>query len=334
MELIPKDKRIIKRVKAWEHRSLLERVSEDIKAARKSGDTDDPVETFLYDPVAIKMTHGFIKAGWSANAVTCLSLVVGVAGSVLFYPQNRWINLIGIFMEIFAVLLDCCDGQIARLTHTSSQMGRFLDGLVDTTNFLAVYIFLGLRMMKETIPFTNRPWSFYIWAIVLVTMLFHAGQSRMADYYRGLHLYFLHGRSSASLARTKDLKAELAALPKNSPLYERIYRIFYLIYTDNQEKRAPWAQRLLDALESKGTVLTEDVSEEYVQKSRRYIQLTNVLTYHPRAYALYLLLFLGLHVYYFPIVLIVLEAVKWFMIIRYETIAKDLYQHYCSDGRQ
>ena len=328
----------IKEVKIADISEVLENtswlVTEEEKASRKSGDTDDPVDVILYHPIAIRLTHGFIKMGWSANAVTITSLFVGLAGSVLFYPQNRWLNLLGILIEIFAAILDCCDGQIARLTHTSSQLGRVLDGTVDITNYLAVYIVLGLRMMKENIPFTETPWSFWIWIVIFVAMLCHAGQARIADYYRGLHLYFLNGSSRSNLARSRNLEAELAALPKNCPLYERIYRRFYLVYTKNQEKITPKAQRLLETLEKMDGPAPEGLAAEYVTQSRRYIQTTNMLTYNLRTYALFILLLLALHAFYFPFVIIILEGVRLFMVAKYEGIAEDVYERFLSGRNQ
>lgn len=332
MNNTPKDgkHRIKISMKALLHSPWFERVADDIKASCKSDDTDDPVDVIVYNPISIRLAHRFIRWGWSANAVTCLSLLFGVSGSLLFYPQNRLLNLLGIFMEVFALILDFCDGQIARLTHTSSQLGRVLDGTVDITNFLAVYIVLGLRMMKETIPFIGEPWSFWIWLILLVTMYCHASQARMADYYRGLHLFFLNGRNSSNLTRTKTLRKELTDAPKGTPFYEKAYRFFYLIYTNDQEKHTPRAQRLLDALEERGGEISEEMAEVYISQSRRYIQLTNALTYHIRACTLFILLLLRLHAFYFPLVVIVLEAVKWFMIVKYERIAKDVYERFCS----
>ena len=332
MNNTPKDgkHRIKISMKALLHSPWFERVADDIKASCKSDDTDDPVDVIVYNPISIRLAHRFIRWGWSANAVTCLSLLFGVSGSLLFYPQNRLLNLLGIFMEVFALILDFCDGEIARLTHTSSQLGRVLDGTVDITNFLAVYIVLGLRMMKETIPFIGEPWSFWIWLILLVTMCCHASQARMADYYRGLHLFFLNGRNSSNLTRTKTLRKELTDAPKGTPFYEKAYRFFYLIYTNDQEKHTPRAQRLLDALEERGGEISEEMAEVYISQSRRYIQLTNTLTYHIRACTLFILLLLRLHAFYFPLVVIVLEAVKWFMIVKYERIAKDVYERFCS----
>ena len=332
MVLNPKNKKrkTTAKAEAWENTPWLEKEAEAIKAARKSRDTEDPVDVLLHDPIAIRLTHRFIKAGVSANAVTFMSLLVGVAGSALFYSHNWWVNLIGILLVIFAAILDCCDGQIARLTHTSSQFGRVLDGAVDIANFLAIYIVLGLRMMNETIPFTGLKWSYGIWIVILAAMICNAAQARMADYYRGLHLFFLEGRNTAYLTRSKNLKEELSSLPKDSPFYERIYRLFYLVYTKDQERQTPRAQQLLNAIEKNGGCASEEAAEAYVSQSRRYIQVSNLLTYSVRTYGLFLLLLLGIPAFFFPFVIVVMEALKIFVVAKYEGIAKRIFRTYYS----
>lgn len=311
----------------WEKAPWMENVAEDIKAARKSGDTEDPVDILFYDPIAIRLTRRFIRMGWTPNAVTLLSLAFGVGGSLLFYPQNRWINLAGIALVIFGVILDCCDGQIARLTHTSSELGRVLDGMVDTLSLLSLYIVLGFRMMKETVPFTDTLWSWPVWILIVVTMILHSNQARMADFYRGLHLFFLSGSNRSNLTRVKTLKEERAALPAGTPFYKRIFLFIYTLYTRDQEMFTPRAQRLLDAMDESGEIVP-GLAGDYIARSCRYIQLTNVLSYNLRSYTLFVLILLRLHAFYFPFVIIVMEAIKWFMIRKYEKIAADVYEKY------
>lgn len=326
----PKDKlnRIKINTETLESAPWFEGVADDIRAAQKSGDTDDPVDFYVYAPFAIRLAHVFIRKGLSANAATLMSLFIGITGGILLYPQNRWINLIGILFELFATVLDCCDGQIARLTHTSSQLGRVLDGSTDILVFLTMYISIGCRMMNEPMPFTGGNWSFWIWIPFFLMMVCHAGQARMGDYYRGMHLYFLKGSSSANLSRSKDIREEIATLPGDSPLYLRVYLSVYLIYTRLQENRVPRSQHLLDLTEKYG--IPAEVSDAYITQSRRYIQLTNVLTYNVRAYTLFILLLLQIHVFYIPFVLLILEAVKFFMVAKYEAIAESLTEKFSS----
>lgn len=306
------------------------KIKADIQASRKSDETDDPIDVFVYDPIAIRLTYLFIKLGWSANAVTLSSLFFGVGGAFLLYPRDLLLNFLGVACEIFAAILDCSDGQVARLAHTSSQFGRLLDGAVDMSNYIAIYLAVGFRLMDEFIPFTGERyyWSWRIWIVIVLTMLFHSGQARMADYYRGLHLTFLKGHNETYLGRSKDIRQELADLPEGSPLFKRIYLKLYLAYTLVQEKRAPQTQRLLDRIDADGGVIPKALAEHYTYFSRKWIQITNLLSFNIRTYTLFLLLLLDKTVYYFPFVLIILELLQYAMIARYESMAGHLYAEF------
>ncbi len=306
------------------------KIKADIQASRKSDETDDPIDVFVYDPIAIRLTYLFIKLGWSANAVTLSSLFFGVGGAFLLYPKNVLLNLLGVACEIFAAILDCSDGQVARLAHTSSQFGRLLDGAVDMANYVAIYLAVGFRLMDEFIPFTGERyyWSWRIWIVIVLAMLFHSGQARMADYYRGLHLTFLKGHNETFLGRSAYIRKELAELPADSPLFKRIYLNLYLAYTLIQENGVPQTQRLLDRIDEDGGTVPALLAERYTAQSRKWIQITNLLSFNIRTYTLFLLLLLGKEIYFFPFVFLVLEGLKYAMIARYETMAGHLYAEY------
>ena len=310
-------------------KDLHDQIEKDLETTKKSDDTEDRFETVVCGPLSMVLTHFFIRIGFSANTVTLLSLVFGVFGSFFFYSQSIIINFIGIVIEFFAVLLDCADGEVARLTNTSSQLGRFLDGLVDSVNFAAVYIALGLRMMNEAIPFTNVRWSWIIWVIIFISGYCHAEQARMADYFRSLHLHFLYHNNSAIFTTSGMIKKELSESRK-TPLYNKIYLAVYYLYTKAQEMMSPNTQRLLNAIEENGGSISEKLSDAFISRSRKYVQLTNTLTFYLRAYVLYMLILLKLHPWFFPFNVIVLGGIMIFMVSRYEKIAKDVCQEFFS----
>ena len=309
-----------------------DQLEEDISTAAKSHDTDAPLEVALFYRPAMILARFFVRHGQSPNTVTMLSLLCGVAGSFFFYPQNVYLNFIGILLELCALLFDCCDGQVARITNSSSQLGRFLDGMVDTVNFAAVYIVLALRMMHETIPFAGVKWGASIWLIIIINGYCHAEQARMADYYRGLHLAFLGHDNTANFTSSEKVKTELDE-SKDTPLYNRIYLFLYYQYTKAQERMTPKAQILLGAIRANGRDIPAGVSEEYISRSRKYIQLTNILTYTGRAYSLYLMILLKLHHFYPLLVVFVLGGIMIFMIRKYEGIAEDIYMRFYQSGR-
>ena len=268
------------------------------------------------------LAHFFIKHKVSANAVTLLSLLFGIIGSFFFFSQHVLVNFIGILIEFFAVVLDCADGQVARMTHTSSQLGRFLDGVVD-----AVYFSLGLRMTNEVIPFSAVKWGIYIWIVLIINGYFHGEQARMADYFRSLHLSFLDHGNKANFTTSRSIRAEINE-SKDTPLYNRLYLNVYYLYTTMQEKMTPRTQKLLFAIDENGGTVSKELSEAFTSRSRKYVQLTNVLTFNLRAYVLYLLVLLKLHPFFFPFNIIVLGGIMVFMVRKYEKIAKEVYDEF------
>ena len=304
-----------------------EQLQKDLEASQKSDDTEDRVDSILYGPFSMTLAHFFIKHGISANKVTLLSLFFGVLGSFFFYPQNVGLNLVGIIIEYFAVVLDCTDGPVARLTNTGSQLGRFLDGAVDITNFAAIYIVLACRMMHETIPFTNINWSWWIFLILLANGYCHGLHARMADFYRTLHLHLLDRKSNGCFNSSEQIKKELSE-SKNTPFFNRLYLTVYYNYTKAQEKMSPNVVSLLEAIEAEDSDRSRKATEAYLAESRKYVQLTNVLTYNLRAYALYILILLKLHPWFIPFNIIVLGAIMFYMIAKYEKIAESIYDEY------
>lgn len=71
-----------------------------------------------------------VKFGISANAVTYLMLLSGLAGAAFMLPQSFYINMLGCLLLVFTNILDTCDGEVARYTGTSSRMGVFLDKII------------------------------------------------------------------------------------------------------------------------------------------------------------------------------------------------------------
>ena len=96
----------------------------------------------------------------------------------------------------------------------------------------------------------------------------------------------------------------------------------------------PRSQRLLNLTEECSDSVKEEIGKAYIPQSRRYIQLTNVLTYNVRAYTLFILLLLQIHAFYIPFVLLILEAVKIFMVAKYESIAEALTEKFSSEKQK
>jgi phosphatidylglycerophosphate synthase len=77
--------------------------------------------------LSIYLTRALLPTGISANGVTWLMLLSGVgAAAVLVWP-SWWATLVCVLALNLQILLDCSDGEIARVRKTSSPAGVYLD---------------------------------------------------------------------------------------------------------------------------------------------------------------------------------------------------------------
>jgi len=91
------------------------------------------------------LTRILLRVGLSANGVTWLMIMAAAAAAV----ATGWPTLIGAILVVILVqlqmLLDCCDGEVARWRGTSSPVGVYLDRVGHYTAECGIAVALGIR---------------------------------------------------------------------------------------------------------------------------------------------------------------------------------------------
>ncbi len=306
----------------------------DVPACYKSIDTEEPFDKIFTKPLGYLFTRFFIHIKWTPNMVTILSMFIGVIGGVMFYPDSFGWNLAGVLLVIWANILDSTDGQMARLTGQRSALGRILDGMSSTLWYIAIYIALCCKLYNDPIPFFHgQTWGWIIWVVVITSgLLGHAQQCTMADRYRNIHLFFLKNKHGDELHRSEDITRQRHALPKEGATIQRIQLFIDGVFTLSQERITPTFQKLFNAYLGADEETREGIRQDYLEGSRKYIQLTNVLTFNARAYLLFALVLLKLPFLYFVLEFIGFGALKIYTQRRYEKLALDLLKKYHLPG--
>lgn len=133
---------------------------------------EEPSNLWLVHPLSRAMLRPALRARVSANAVSCLGLVVGAVAAAAF---GRWEEpgaaLIGLALAVLWLSLDGLDGMVARATGTASPLGRLMDGLCDHGVFVLIYVALALSIGTAG-----------AWALAVAAGAAHALQS---SYYEG-----------------------------------------------------------------------------------------------------------------------------------------------------
>ncbi len=113
------------------------------------------------------VTWLFINTGWSANMVSVLSWIVIFVAAVLLGINNFWCMLTGVILTNFWLVLDCVDGNIARVKKVKSFMGDFYDAIAGYGPFSFTTIALGVAAFHTSflVPEQYRHWFILIGGI-------------------------------------------------------------------------------------------------------------------------------------------------------------------------
>jgi phosphatidylglycerophosphate synthase len=101
-------------------------------ASRTAARTGDGFySTFVLRRIAAHVTPWAVRRRIPANTVTALSALVGVAAAVSFAFGTYPALVLGALLLQVSLVLDCVDGEIARVTRTRSPFGAWLDAATD-----------------------------------------------------------------------------------------------------------------------------------------------------------------------------------------------------------
>ncbi|SEJ11972.1 CDP-alcohol phosphatidyltransferase [Dyadobacter sp. SG02] len=286
----------------------------------KSNDTEEQIDIWFYRPIGYQIALFCAKVGLRPNPVTIISIFFGVAAGILFYPQQLWINVIGMLSLMFANSLDSADGQLARMTNDKSRFGRILDGVAGDFWFIAIHIALCLRSMEEG-------WSAWIWVPGVVAGASHMIQSAMADYYRNVHLFFIKGTNGSELDNSRDLQKEYDEMSWTRQFGMKIVARLYLNYTKEQEFFSPKLQKLLAVVKEKyQNGLPAKLVTDFRAQNKPLMKYTNIVQFNTRVIFLFIWLFLDQSWIYFLFDIFVLNPILIYMIVQQEKVSNHFYK--------
>ncbi len=307
------------------------RFKELLRASFKSDDTEEWLDVHFTRPIGLVFALFWNKLGVHPNAITILSIFLGVGAGVMFYHTDWWHNVAGVLLLMFANFCDSTDGQMARLTGKKTLIGRMLDGFSGDLWFFAIYLAICLRLMPQEMPLTDMKWGIWIWLLAAVAgFLCHSPQSSLADYYRQIHLWFLKGTAGSELDRSGQQRTIYESLRgKRGHFWERKFYYNYANYCKSQERRTPRFQRLYQQLTEKyGDIanVPEALKERFLAGSRPLMKYTNILTFNVRAICIYVTCLSDCPWVYLLIEITVMTALYIYMHKKHEDLCRKMYE--------
>jgi phosphatidylglycerophosphate synthase len=207
-------------------------------------EVEEPIDVYVHRPLAYLLARGSYNLPISPDAITLLSIFAGIGSGVSLVMTFPWHLQVGGLLLFLSAVLDCADGQLARMRGTSSLFGRMLDGTADLFTVGAAapatvwVIWRGLEL---------PPWG--KWAIVglcVITMVTTSFHTTMYDHYKNVFL-----RLTGPYQEGEDYENARARYEAKTTfsLVERIAYPIYLFYLKSQRdyvlKFDPYTSALL-----------------------------------------------------------------------------------------
>lgn len=284
-------------------------LDKEYESSLKSIETENKVDRMFYRPIGFRIARMLRNTGITPNMITIISIFVGAGAGFMFYHANIIYAVYGILLLVFANILDCVDGQLARLTGIKSEIGRILDGFAGDVWFASIYIGLALRLMDEY----GTPWFF---ALAVFSGLSHMIQANITDYYKTLHLFFVSKEKGGEFESYEQVKARYDKMPSG---INKFFSWFYVHYTSLQEAATPNVQRLLAKLKGEyGVDIPEDIRLAFRKKSKYLMRYIDFLTFNGRTLVLFAVVLTGQVWIYFLFEIVVLNCVLIYVVKRHE----------------
>jgi CDP-alcohol phosphatidyltransferase len=120
------------------------------RASKKKRDVNWFTEHVARPPAAI-VVYLASKTRITPNQITFLSVVVAAAACAIWIclPDYHWLVAAALIFE-FSFVLDCADGQLARLRRIASPLGHLLDFLMDELKAMLVLGSIAVRLWLES----------------------------------------------------------------------------------------------------------------------------------------------------------------------------------------
>jgi phosphatidylglycerophosphate synthase len=117
--------------------------------------------------LSLVLTRRLVATGITPNAMTGLSVVIGLLGAPCFLSASPLVQLTGALLFLAHSILDGCDGELARLKFLESRSGALLDFWGDNLVHVAVFLSMAIGWSKSL----AAPWPLFVGAVAIASTL-------------------------------------------------------------------------------------------------------------------------------------------------------------------
>jgi phosphatidylglycerophosphate synthase len=201
---------------------------EEYRRSLKMPDAEEILDLFFYRPLAFILVKTIYRLPVTPNQVTVLSMLFGLVAAWQFSLGVGPSLVSGAFWYMIANILDCADGQLARLQKSGTPLGRLVDGIADYVSSVAIFLGIGTG-----IAVTGEAQ----WVLVILAGISSAMHAIVFDHYQNEYISFTRGERNFTHDETEKISAHIKELEStnNKGLRSTVLKL-YLRYLAVQGK--------------------------------------------------------------------------------------------------
>jgi phosphatidylglycerophosphate synthase len=210
----------------------MSKIIQEYKKSLKMGhaEAEEILDLIFYRPIALAFVKITYRLPITPNQVTFLSLLAGLACAYYFSLGTPQQFAVAAIWYAIANMLDCADGQLARLQNSGTPLGRLVDGVVDWIISAAIFIGLGIGLAT----YTANP---SVWYLVVAGGITSAIHSIFFDYYQQDYTAKVRGQKSYVVREIEKIEEEMRkAEHAKAGILRRIPLHIYLRYIQIQQR--------------------------------------------------------------------------------------------------
>ncbi len=209
---------------------------EEYKSSLKMPEAEEILDLAFYRPVAFGFVKTIKHLPVTPNLITVLSLFCGLLAGWDFSLATRGTLMWGAFWFAAANILDCSDGQLARLQQSGTLMGRVLDGVVDYMTSIAIFVGIGIGLAAG---------GHNLWWLVIAAGLSSAVHAVFFDYYQGEYISAVRAEQNFVDREVERFLGEIRRMKEERRDSVRVFFLnIYLRYLALQKKASTKRQRI------------------------------------------------------------------------------------------
>lgn len=228
----------------------------EFKSSLKSYDVEEIIDIFFYRPLSFLFVKLIYPTNITPNQISVVSMVFGILTGVMFGFGTHKSFMLGAVALLISNVLDCADGQLARLKKNGTGIGRIIDGFIDYITGLSIYVGIGIGLSIATGDYL------YVWIITAIGGFSRVLQNMLFDNYRNMYMSNVYNKGSNLDREIEEYSRLKRIIDKTKGRYvEKFFVNIYIKYASFQNRTAK---------DEKMNVLSEDYRKKNMMLLRAW----------------------------------------------------------------